>query len=105
MWHTYYVIILAWLITRHRWLFLQLLEQEKYALRKRLNTIEIEYENKVHDLHSELNGTRAKLNVHLEISKQNEAESSRIIGELTEQNQRLTNELKKVLTCNLITAN
>lgn len=70
-------------------------EQEKYALRKRLNSIEIEYENKIHDLQSDVGAAREKLNVHLEISKQNEAENSRIIGELTEQNTRLTNELKK----------
>lgn len=67
-------------------------------MRKRLNSIEIEYENKIHDLQSDVGAAREKLNVHLEISKQNEAENSRIIGELTEQNARLTNELKKVFS-------
>lgn len=73
-----------------------MLEQEKYALHKKLNSIEIEYENKIHELQTDLHSVREKLNVHFEINKQNEAENSQIIEELTEQNQRLTNELTKV---------
>ncbi|KAI2795663.1 coiled-coil domain containing protein 64 [Blomia tropicalis] len=77
---------------------LELLEQEKYALRKKLNSIEVEYENKVIELQADLTVLREKLSSHLEISKQNEAENSRIIDELTEQNQRLTSELTKSST-------
>lgn len=73
------------------------MEQEKYALRKKLNSIEVEYENKVIELQADLTVLREKLSSHLEISKQNEAENSRIIDELTEQNQRLTSELTKVI--------
>ncbi|OTF81193.1 hypothetical protein BLA29_007609 [Euroglyphus maynei] len=73
-----------------------LLEQEKYALRKKLNSIEIEYENKLHDLHTDLETTKENYRQHIDISKQSELEMNRMITELSEQNRRLTNELKEV---------
>lgn len=74
----------------------KLLEQEKYALRKKLNSIEIEYENKLHDLHSDLETANENLRTHVDISKQSELETNRMIAELSEQNRRLTTELKEV---------
>lgn len=75
---------------------MQLLEQEKYALRKKLNTIEIEYENRIHDLQVDLQATKENLTNHFELNRQHENENGRIITELTEQNRRLTSELKEV---------
>lgn len=71
------------------------MEQEKYALRKKLNSIEIEYENKLHDLHSDLETANENLRTHVDISKQSELETNRMIAELSEQNRRLTTELKE----------
>ena len=76
--------------------YVKLLEQEKYALRKKLNSIEIEYENKLHDLHSDLETANENLRTHVDISKQSELETNRMIAELSEQNRRLTTELKEV---------
>lgn len=75
---------------------IQILEQEKYALRKKLNTIEIEYENKMHELQTDLQSARTRLSTIIEGSKQNEQEQAKLIDELTQQNQRLTVELKRV---------
>ncbi|KPM07427.1 Bicaudal D-related-like protein [Sarcoptes scabiei] len=72
-----------------------LLEQEKYALRKKLNSIEIEYENKIHDLQADLKSARENLQTRFEINKQNDLENNRLITELSEQNRRLTSELKE----------
>lgn len=74
----------------------QIMEQEKYALKKKLNSIEIEYENKIQELQADLQAVREKLNVHFEINRENDTENSRLIEELTRQNQRLTEELKIV---------
>lgn len=72
------------------------MEQEKYALKKKLNSIEIEYENKLHDLQSDLETAKENLRQHVDINKQSELETNRMIDELSEQNRRLTAELKEV---------
>lgn len=86
---------------------LEELEQEKYHLRRRLEVAEEEYELKV----SELQGDIASLRLLLEQTESSQRvegrEKSLLITQLTEQNQRLTGQLKESskieesLTCEL----
>lgn len=86
---------------------LEELEQEKYHLRRRLEVAEEEYDLKV----SELQGDIASLRLLLEQTESSQRvegkEKSLLITQLTEQNQRLTSQLKESskieesLTCEL----
>ena len=91
----------------------QELEQEKYHLRRRLEVAEEEYELKVSELHSDITvsfpvtlldfyingqGLRALLDQTETSQRSAEKEKSLLITQLTEQNQRLTSQLKDVST-------
>jgi len=86
---------------------LEELEQEKYHLRRRLEVAEEEYELKVSELHSDITGLRALLEQTENSQRSAEKEKSLLITQLTEQNQRLTSQLKdsskieESLTCEL----
>jgi len=86
---------------------LEELEQEKYHLRRRLEVAEEEYELKVSELHSDITGLRALLDQTETSQRSAEKEKSLLITQLTEQNQRLTSQLKdsskieESLTCEL----
>merc|ERR1719180_55198 len=86
---------------------LEELEQEKYHLRRRLEVAEEEYELKVSELHSDITGLRALLEQTETSQRSSEKEKSLLITQLTEQNQRLTSQLKdsskieESLTCEL----
>merc|ERR1719336_2091747 len=88
---------------------LEELEQEKYHLRRRLEVAEEEYELKVSELHSDITGLRALLDQTETSQRSAEKEKSLLITQLTEQNQRLTSQLKdsskieESLTCELQT--
>ena len=78
--------------------FFQELEQEKYHLRRRLQAAEEEYELRVNDLQADINSLRKSLEEATTSQRQSEKEKSLLITNLTEQNQRLTSQLKEVST-------
>jgi len=86
---------------------LEELEQEKYHLRRRLEVAEEEYELKVSELQTDIQSLRALLDQNENSQRQAEREKSLLITQLTEQNQRLTSQLKdsskteESLTCEL----
>ena len=79
-------------------IFFQELEQEKYHLRRRLQAAEEEYELRVNDLQADINSLRKSLEEATTSQRQSEKEKSLLITNLTEQNQRLTSQLKEVST-------
>jgi len=86
---------------------LEELEQEKYHLRRRLEVAEEEYELKVSELQTDIQSLRSLLDQNEQSQRQAEREKSLLITQLTEQNQRLTTQLKdsskteESLTCEL----
>ena len=76
--------------------FLQELEQEKYHLRRRLDAVQEEYDLKVGELQQDLKTLQAQLDEHGSQQRQSEKEKSLLITTLSEQNQRLTTQLKEV---------
>jgi len=86
---------------------LEELEQEKYHLRRRLEVAEEEYELKVSELHTDITNLRSLIEKTESSQRQTEKEKSLLITQLTEQNQRLTSQLKdsskmeESLTCEL----
>ena len=78
-------------------IFFQELEQEKYHLRRRLQAAEEEYELRVNDLQADINSLRKSLEEATTSQRQSEKEKSLLITNLTEQNQRLTSQLKEVI--------
>ena len=79
-------------------LLLQELEQEKYHLRRRLEGVEEEYDLKVNELTTDISSLRGLLQQTETHNRQAEREKSLLITQLTEQNQRLTSQLKDVST-------
>lgn len=75
---------------------LQELEQEKYHLRRRLEGVEEEYDLKVNELTTDISSLRGLLQQTETHNRQAEREKSLLITQLTEQNQRLTSQLKDV---------
>merc|ERR1712227_117709 len=73
---------------------LEELEQEKYHLRRRLEGVEEEYDLKVSELQGDISSLRNILQQTEVHTKQAEREKSLLITQLTEQNQRLTSQLK-----------
>ena len=76
----------------------QELEQEKYHLRRRLEGVEEEYDLKVSELQTDITSLRGILQQTETNSRAAEREKSLLITQLTEQNQRLTSQLKDVST-------
>lgn len=74
---------------------LEQLEQDKYRLKLQIEVMEEEYEQRISDLQSDLNQIRATLQEAEYHHRTTERERSGLIGQLTEQNQRLTSELKE----------
>lgn len=77
-------------------LITQILEQEKHVLRRKLETVESEYESKVSELQSDVSELRRSLDEQTNNVRLAERQKSSIIAQLTEQNQRLTAQLKEV---------
>ena len=74
------------------------MEQEKYHLRRRLEGVEEEYDLKVSELQTDITSLRGILQQTETNSRAAEREKSLLITQLTEQNQRLTSQLKDVST-------
>lgn len=74
---------------------LEELEQEKYHLKRRLESAQEEYELRVGELQADLQRLQASLDEHGNTQRQSEREKSLLISTLSEQNQRLTAQLKE----------
>ncbi|CAG2160348.1 unnamed protein product [Oppiella nova] len=74
---------------------LEILEQEKYGFRRKLESLEGEYEGRIAELQTDLKNARQESETQHMYLRQTEGEKSKIIQELIEQNHRLTNELKQ----------
>ncbi|XP_059090852.1 bicaudal D-related protein homolog [Tigriopus californicus] len=74
---------------------LEELEQEKYHLRRRLEAAQEEYELKVNELQQDIQALQAQLDGNTSTQRQSEKEKSLLITTLSEQNQRLTAQLKE----------
>ena len=75
---------------------MQILEQEKHVLRRKLDALEGEYESKVSELQGDVAELRKTLEDQQTHVKMGERQKSVIVTQLTEQNQRLTVQLKEV---------
>ena len=74
----------------------QELEQEKYHLRRRLQAAEEEYDLRVNELQADISSLRKSLDEATAVQRQSEKEKSLLITNLTEQNQRITEQLSDV---------
>ncbi|XP_076344564.1 BICD family-like cargo adapter 1 isoform X2 [Tachypleus tridentatus] len=74
---------------------LELLEQEKHALRRKLDSVEREYDSRVGELQADITELRKELEGHEVSLKSTEKEKSKMVLELQEQNHRLTLALKQ----------
>ena len=71
------------------------MEQEKYHLRRRLESAQEEYDLRVAELQHDLQSLQAQLGDHNASQRQQDKEKSMLITTLSEQNQRLTAQLKE----------
>lgn len=74
---------------------LEILEQEKHGLRRKLTAAESEYDIKVQEIAIDLQHAKSEVHDQREVLRQTEREKSQLIDQLTEQNQRLTTQLKE----------
>ncbi|XP_069946048.1 bicaudal D-related protein homolog isoform X2 [Cherax quadricarinatus] len=74
---------------------LEVLEQEKHSLRRKLTSTESEYEVRIQELTIDLQNIKSELHTERDTIKHTERERSQLIDQLTEQNQRLTTQLKE----------
>jgi hypothetical protein len=75
---------------------LQLLEQDRHLLRRKLESTQSECDTKLLELQADIRELNQTLTERETALKQTEREKTILICELTEQNQRLTNNLKEV---------
>ncbi|KAK8384148.1 hypothetical protein O3P69_016104 [Scylla paramamosain] len=73
---------------------LEVLEQEKHGLRRKLASAESEFEVKVQEINIDLQHAKSELQDQRDALRQTDREKSVLIDQLTEQNQRLTTQLK-----------
>ncbi|XP_058455218.1 bicaudal D-related protein homolog isoform X2 [Malaya genurostris] len=74
---------------------LEKLEQEKYILKRQLEITSSENDAVILELQSDIKQFKQKLDAQEQIMRQMEREKNTLIEELTAQNTRLSNELKK----------
>ncbi|XP_013772574.1 bicaudal D-related protein homolog [Limulus polyphemus] len=82
-------------ITEHYSRKLEFLEQEKHALRRKLDSVESEYDARVAELQADITELRKELEGHEVSLKSTEREKCKVVQELQEQNHRLTLALKQ----------
>ena len=75
---------------------LQQLKQENHELRMRSETIESEYEMTIKELQNDVTTLRHQMDDQQTQQMQGDRTRSQIVHELTQQNERLTEQLKKV---------
>ncbi|XP_037090336.1 bicaudal D-related protein homolog isoform X2 [Pollicipes pollicipes] len=76
---------------------LEELEQEKHVLRRKMTTMESEYETQVLQLQSDLGTLKQEMEEEHHSGKDAAKQRSQIISEITEQNQRLTRQLRDAI--------
>lgn len=81
---------------------LQLLEQDRHSLRRKLESAQSECDTRLLELQVDIRELNQTLTERESALKQTEREKATLIAELTEQNQRLTNQLKEVRMLGLI---
>ncbi|XP_050728980.1 bicaudal D-related protein homolog isoform X1 [Eriocheir sinensis] len=74
---------------------LEVLEQEKHGLRRKLAAAESEFDVKVQEINIDLQHAKSELQDQRDALRQTDREKSQLIDQLTEQNQRLTSQLKE----------
>ncbi|KAG8193467.1 hypothetical protein JTE90_023719 [Oedothorax gibbosus] len=74
---------------------LELLEQEKHALRRKLDVLEGEYDSRVSELQGDLGRLQSEVTEAAAAHRLQDKERSQMVEELTEQNHRLTAQLKQ----------
>ena len=90
---------------------MQALEQDKYLLRRKLEKLDDEYQQEVLELQGDIHSVRKALEKQAKKNKNYERRSSETIRHLTEENQRLTLQVKqsreteKLLVNNKLTVN
>ena len=70
--------------------------QEKHELKLKLETVESEYETTCRELQTDVAALRQELQQEKAQSRQGDKSKSQIVTELTQQNERLTAQLRKV---------
>ena len=96
------VDILIVVNVQHNWItedhlfVLQLLEQDRHLLRRKLESTQSECDTRLLELQADIKELTHSLTERETTLKQTEREKAILISELTEQNQRLTNSLKEV---------
>lgn len=73
---------------------LELLEQEKHALSRKLDSIEGDFDSRLAELQSDVDQLQKELVDSQSLLRVTEKEKSRLVQDLTEQNHRLTQQLK-----------
>ena len=76
--------------------WIQEVTQEKHGLRLRLEALEEEYESTARELQSDISGLRKELDEEREQTQTSDKNRSQVIAELTQQNERLTEQVRKV---------
>ena len=76
--------------------FLQELEADRHSLKRRLDAIEGEYEGRISELQSDLSHVQKELRQKRCLLEEVHEDRTRLVAELSEQNQRLTSQLKEV---------
>ncbi|CAG2058589.1 unnamed protein product [Timema podura] len=75
----------------------QALEQDRHLLKRKLETVRSEYDIRITELQADIRELSRSLTERESVLKQSEKEKAALITELTEQNDRLTSQLKEVL--------
>ena len=73
----------------------QMVEQDRHLLKRKLTSIESEYELKVLELQNDISELNNKLSAKDNLLKQTEREKSALVEDLNIQNTRLTSQLKE----------
>ena len=76
--------------------WLQELKQEKYDVKLRLERVQDEYDMTLKDLQQEMSQVREELNEREDTTRRTDCAKSEVLKELTQQNQRLTQQIRKV---------
>lgn len=76
---------------------LKVIEQDRHLLRRKLVSTQAECDTRLLELQADLRELQAALEDRDNALRQTEKEKAALITELTEQNQRLTNQIKEVL--------
>ncbi|OQV22292.1 putative Bicaudal D-related protein-like protein [Hypsibius exemplaris] len=71
------------------------LEADRHSLKRRLDAIEGDYEGRLSELQNDLTHVQKELRQKQHLFREVEEDRSRLVTELTEQNQRLTLQLKE----------